>query len=105
MRRNPTLAEEYISELLYNCKLKFVTQQCFYNMLTGDCYIADFWLKKYKVVIECDGRQHYTHSGTRKDKIRDERFMKAGIRTIRLPNWAVFSLNKTKLLSLVVDMP
>lgn len=101
MRRDPTPAEECITDLLCKCKVKFVRQQCFYDPVTKVCYIADFWLSEYKVVIECDGCQHYTPDGLREDKTRDKHFKTANIKTIRLKNSIALGLSKRKLLNLL----
>ncbi len=105
LRRNPTPAEEYITELLHECKIPFRRQQCFADMwltmYTGTFYIADFWLRGHKVIIECDGWQHYIGEGLKQDKVRDKHFRDAGIRTIRLKNKVAFGLTKRRLLSLI----
>lgn len=101
MRRKPTPAEEYMKELLCECKVKFRFQQCFYDQKSGKCYIADFWIPTYSVIVECDGYHHYTPEGLTRDRIRDRHFHISGIRTVRFKNTTVYGLTKKKLLSAI----
>jgi very-short-patch-repair endonuclease len=52
-------------------------------------YIADFLCKNRLLIIEIDGKQHYTDEGMRKDAIRTNHFEQAGFSVIRFPNESV----------------
>ena len=49
-------------------------------------YIADFYCKKARLVIEVDGGQHYENNNIKKDQKKDESFKKLGLRIIRFTN-------------------
>jgi len=49
-------------------------------------YIADFLCKNRLLIIEIDGKQHYTDEGIRKDAIRTNHFEQAGFSVIRFAN-------------------
>ena len=49
-------------------------------------YIADFVFLKHKLIIECDGSQHYTEEGTIHDKERTAIIESEGIKIIRFSN-------------------
>ena len=51
-----------------------------------DKYIADFYIPCAKLVIELDGKQHYTDDAVEYDAIRDEFIEKHGIKVIRFSN-------------------
>ena len=49
-------------------------------------YIADFYIAKYKIIIEIDGAQHYDEENKKYDKERDEFFKSQGILVLRYTN-------------------
>jgi len=49
-------------------------------------YIADFYCAKAKLVIELDGRQHYTEEGLDYDEARTEYLNSHGIKVLRFTN-------------------
>lgn len=49
----------------------------------GNFYIADFFLPQHGIVIEVDGKIHYSMEQLMKDRLRDSAFAKRGILTIR----------------------
>jgi len=49
-------------------------------------YIADFYCAKAKLVIELDGKQHFTEEGLEKDFDRTEYLNSHGIRVLRFKN-------------------
>lgn len=49
----------------------------------GNFYIADFFLPQHGIVIEVDGKIHYSMEQLMKDRLRDSSFAKRGILTIR----------------------
>lgn len=84
LRNNSTKAEIYIwKELLRAKKMKgysFLRQRPILN------YIADFYCKDLKLVVEIDGFTHETVEAIEKDRIRDEQLRAAGYKTIRFTN-------------------
>lgn len=52
-------------------------------------YIVDFYIPKYKLVIELDGIQHRTPDGAEEDRIRDSFLVEAGCKVLRYTNIAV----------------
>lgn len=51
-----------------------------------DCYIADFYCHRARLVIELGGSQHYQEEGLLKDLLRTERIEARGLTVIRIPN-------------------
>ena len=49
-------------------------------------YIVDFYIAKYKTVIEIDGLQHGEEKHAQADKKRDETLSRLGIRVLRYTN-------------------
>jgi very-short-patch-repair endonuclease len=76
LRQNPTMAERCIAKPLR--KMGFDQSVVLYG------YIADFYHKQTKLVVEIDGPYHASRRGL--DRARDAHLAKRGIRTIRLTN-------------------
>jgi very-short-patch-repair endonuclease len=55
----------------------------FYRQKPIDDYIVDFYSPKAKLIIEIDGSQHLEGHHAEKDKYRDERLRRLGLRIIR----------------------
>jgi len=49
-------------------------------------YIADFYIAKYKIIIEIDGSQHYNEENKEYDRKRNEFFESQGILVLRYTN-------------------
>ena len=49
-------------------------------------YIVDFYIPKYKTVIEIDGIQHKKEENEKADRKRDEFLVKMGIKVLRYSN-------------------
>ena len=49
-------------------------------------FIVDFYIAKYKIVIELDGSQHYEDKGIKKDQERDQYLKNEGISVLRYSN-------------------
>ena len=67
-------------DYLRNYPLKFYRQRII------DSYIADFYCREAKLVIEVDGSQHYTEKGQLYDKNRSDELGKYGLAVIRFTN-------------------
>jgi very-short-patch-repair endonuclease len=51
-----------------------------------DNFIADFYCRKAKLIIEIDGAEHFTEEGKIKDALRTEILEKYGLTVIRFTN-------------------
>ena len=60
-----------------------------YQKTIGSC-IVDFYCPKAKLVIELDGRQHYSSEGKAKDMTRDGYMKDIGLRVLRFSDKEVF---------------
>ena len=49
-------------------------------------FIVDFYCSAAKLVIECDGGQHYTEDGLKADQIRDQALSELGLVVLRFSN-------------------
>jgi very-short-patch-repair endonuclease len=49
-------------------------------------YIVDFYAHRCRLVIECDGSQHYEDNNSNKDHLRDEALNANGIHVLRFAN-------------------
>jgi len=55
----------------------------FYRQKPIDDYIVDFYSPKAKLIIEIDGSQHLEDKHVEKDRYRDERLSRLGLKVIR----------------------
>ena len=53
------------------------------------CYIVDFYVADYRLVIELDGSQHYEVEGKQKDLVRDEYLRSLGLTVLRYSNFDI----------------
>jgi very-short-patch-repair endonuclease len=58
----------------------------FYRQRPIDCYIVDFYQPASKLVIELDGKHHFTEEGIESDKDRDMNLEGYGLNIIRFTN-------------------
>ncbi|MBQ8134006.1 MAG: endonuclease domain-containing protein [Clostridia bacterium] len=61
----------------------------FYRQRSISRYIADFYCRKAKLVIELDGSQHYTPDGIEYDTLRTEIINMYGIKVLRFSNFDI----------------
>jgi very-short-patch-repair endonuclease len=88
LRRSQTDAEKLMWHLIRSRQLanaKFRRQ----HPIEG--YITDFYCHEYKLVIELDGSQHFTESGTTTDAQRTARLKALGIEVLRFDNRQVLT--------------
>lgn len=83
LRSNQTEAELLLWSKI---RRKQIAQVQFYRQRPLLNYIVDFYCPKAKLVIECDGSQHYTTQGFEKDNIRDSCLAELGILVLRYDN-------------------
>lgn len=82
MIENPTNAERQFEQILLHNKVKYEKQVFF--KIGSSCYFIDFYIPAKKIAIEIDGFVH--KSQKRYDSLRNNRFSKIGIQTVRLSN-------------------
>ncbi len=81
LRKNMTKEERHLwYDFLKSYPVRFLRQKVIDN------YIADFYCRSARLIIELDGSQHYEEKGLLKDKIRTERIEKRNLTVIRIPN-------------------
>ena len=94
LRENMTEAELVLWSVLKDKKLegrKFRRQHSIGH------YIADFYCSSEKLIIELDGKYHFTKEGRKKDKERDEHLTQLNKRVLRFENKEVLN-NLTEVL-------
>jgi very-short-patch-repair endonuclease len=90
MRRNPTLGEKALWELLRTYRFK---GSVFRRQNPVSLFIADFYCHKLKLVIEVDGEYHEKEDILRYDDQRSGELERLGINVIRFKNEEI--LNST----------
>ena len=85
LRRRMTVPERLLWSMLRGGKMG----TRFYRQHPVIGFIADFWCRSGKLVVEVDGEIHLSKS--KEDTGRDVAMSKAGFRIIRLPNSWVMS--------------
>jgi len=81
MRSNATPQEDKLwYQFLRNHPNSFARQKPIDN------YVADFICRSKRLVIEIDGKQHYTKNGIEYDTIRTELFQSLGLSVLRFTN-------------------
>ena len=84
LRKNATKEENHLwYDFLKNYPIRFTRQK-----VLGK-YIADFYCAQAKLVVELDGKQHYTEVGLEKDIDRTEYLKTFGIKVLRFTNGQV----------------
>jgi len=77
-----TLPEIEMSKILNELNFNFIHPYPIENIL--HCYLADFYLDKYNLIIEVDGKfWHNYPDGREIDKIRNEELQKKGYKILR----------------------
>ena len=81
LRSNMTRQERHLwYDFLKSYPVRFLQQKVI------DDYIADFYCRSARLVIELDGSRHYAKKGILKDNIRTEHIEKRGLTVLRIPN-------------------
>jgi len=94
LRENMTEAERLLWEKIRGKQLKGYQ---FYRQKTIGSCIVDFYCPKAKLVIELDGRQHYSSEGKAKDMTRDGYMKDIGLRVLRFSDKEVFENTQSVL--------
>ena len=88
LRENMTDAEILLWSRLRN---RQVLDLRFYRQRPLLSYIVDFYCHQIKLVIECDGSQHFEAEHASLDKNRDGKLNEHGICVLRFDNFQVLS--------------
>ena len=83
LRNNMTDAEHWLWQRL---RRKQILGLQFYRQKPILNFIVDFYCSAAKLVIECDGGQHYTEDGLKADQIRDQALSELGLVVLRFSN-------------------
>ena len=83
LRSNMTDAEQWLWQRL---RRKQILGLQFYRQKPILNFIVDFYCSAAKLVIECDGGQHYTEDGRLADQIRDQVLSELGLVVLRFSN-------------------
>ena len=83
LRNNMTDAEQMLWQRL---RRKQILGLQFYRQKPILNFIVDFYCSAAKLVIECDGGQHYTEDGLKADQIRDQALSELGLVVLRFSN-------------------
>ncbi len=76
--------------ILWRCYLRRYPVR-FYRQYAIGQYIADFYCRKAKLVIELDGSQHFMEAGEEHDQKRTGFMEKFGIQVLRFTNKEILS--------------
>jgi very-short-patch-repair endonuclease len=79
-----TSAEKAACAILDKLGIKFIRQYPIWT--TRRQYYADIYIPKYKLILEIDGKYHYTKEQTRKDENRSAGIRRLGYHVCRLSN-------------------
>ena len=83
LRNNMTDAEQLLWQRL---RRKQILGLQFYRQKPILNFIVDFYCSAAKLVIECDGGQHYTAEGLEADRARDQALAQLGLNVLRFDN-------------------
>jgi very-short-patch-repair endonuclease len=88
LRCDPTDAER---KLWSKLRLKQLNGYQFYRQKVIGNYIVDFCCPALKLVIEVDGSQHYSDTGVKADKKRDDYLQSCGLKVLRFNDYDVLT--------------
>jgi len=95
LKENATPEELKVIEILKSNKIDFEFQ---YPIDAGaSYYIADFYLPKYKTIIELDGYYHFTPEGKEKDKKRDLFLRSKKYKVIHIINSNIYKFDLSEI--------
>lgn len=89
LRNNLTPAEAALWTLL---KSKQLDGRKFRRQHSGGNYILDFYCPAERLVVELDGRHHFTEEGARYDAVRTAYLANVNIHVVRFENRLVFEM-------------
>ena len=99
LRQTQNTYEELLWQLLRNrkrCNKKFRRQH------TIGIYVADFYCAEEQLIVEIDGRDHFTEQGRLHDEARDRFMHSQGIRVLRFTGKQVET--ETELVLAQIDL-
>ena len=84
LRKNMTSEEKRLwYEFLRNYPVRFLRQKVMYG------FVADFYCREAKLVVELNGEPHFTSEGRERDIERDAVFESYGFHVLHLENAAI----------------
>jgi very-short-patch-repair endonuclease len=83
LRKDMTEAEKILWSKLRRKQLKGMQ---FYRQKVIGKYIVDFYCHQASLIVEVDGRQHYTQAGTESDESRDNYLNSLNLTVLRSTN-------------------
>ena len=102
MRKNPSWLERKMIEFLDNQKIKYEFQKIFYIRSKGgfikQYYIADFYIPKVNIILECDGKFHKDQVAFDEFRTRNIQQHYPKIRVVRWDSSDFHSYNNMKIL-------
>lgn len=108
LKERATIAEQTLLRYLKNStpKVEFQAIIPLYKKVGKKAYlykffIADFCWRQIKLIIELDGRHHYTSTQSKKDKVRTSFLRKEGYKVVRIDNNFILSTSKSDILTLI----
>lgn len=81
-RKNQTDAEKKLYYALKDLRIGRFQRQ----FPISDKYIADLIWRQQRIIIECDGGQHFTESGLESDEVRSKFLNGQGYKVLRFGN-------------------
>lgn len=84
-----------LSELHY--KFKFQVPYIVNKTKNPQLFILDFLLTDYNIILEADGKQHYTKENIKKDNKRSKFLKKEGFHILRLSNKQISSFTRSDI--------
>lgn len=87
LRNNLTPAEATLWKALQKSQLE---GRKFRRQHSVGKYVLDYYCPQEKLAVELDGNEHFTVSGSEKDRIRDEYLNGLNIKVLRFENKEVF---------------
>lgn len=82
LRKKPTLGEQIFIEKCQHFKIDYIFQKGFIAG-SGFC-IADFYLPKYKTVVEIDGKYHNRRKQRIRDHYKDRYYKNRNLKVLRI---------------------
>lgn len=95
LRIHSTRSEDRIIALLDNLEHDYIFQHAIFN--EWFFLIADFYIPKYKLIIECDGPSHDNIEAKRKEAKRKRWLLSIGIVVLRIKNKATIEMTEKDL--------
>lgn len=103
-----TVYEQIVRNLLLeinkhkSTRILFIFQKTWTDTPTREFYVSDFFFPSLSLTLEIDGKTHNLKQYKIKDQRKEDYLSSLGIRTVRITNKQVKTLDSTSLLSLLL---